>query len=58
MIIVISVATTLGAVFLLAGVYQAGIRKGVAATLEELRRAVHVAGLRGAVTGIPPESVN
>lgn len=60
MTIVITVAATLAAVFLLVGVHQAGIRKGTTDTLDELRRAVRVAGLQGSVTyaGGPPMSAN
>lgn len=54
MTITLSIIGTLVGVFLLAGVHQAGVRKGTKDTLDELRKAVHLAGLRGAVTGQRP----
>lgn len=54
MTIAITVIATLGAMFLLAGTYQAGVRKGTVTTLNEMRLAVRLAGLQGAVTGPPP----
>lgn len=54
MIVAIAVATTIGALFLLSVTYRAGVRNGSIATLNEIRRAVYLAGLQGSVTGQRP----